>query len=384
MRGFSMSRSFSLLLAACLGACSLAAQEDRTPQFHGFVTQGFAYSDGNNYLGMDTNSGSAGWTEGAVNINDQLTHKLRVGAQFHSTKLGQFGSWVPGVDWALADYKVNQWLGIRAGKVKIRWGLFNDTQDADPGYLWSLLPEPMYAVDWRTTNLSQLGAELYGRVRLGTGRGELEYSLYYGHYTYASNDGYMEGFKQSGIDFSKRPGGITPGFDLRWKTPVKGLVLGGSLMLYNAKGSLVDGTFREPLTFWPTYYAQYSRRKFFVSGQYMRLVQYTDVAMGGEVPSSSLADTRAWFAMGGYHLTDKLQAGIYYTHYVVAASDQSDPVNHFRDTVVSGRYDFNSFFYSKLEGHFIDGTGLGFYGFDNPGGLKPQTRLVVAKVGFSF
>ena len=215
------------LLVMGFGPWALMAQEDLKPQVHGFVTQGFVYSGGNNYLGMDTNSGSAGWTEGAVNINDQLTHRLRVGAQFHSTKLGQFGSWVPGVDWALADYRVNQWLGIRAGKVKIRWGLFNDTQDADPGYLWSLLPEPMYAVDWRTTNLSQLGAELYGRVRLGAGRGELGYSVYYGHYSYASNDGYMEGFKQSGIDFSKRPGASRDSIcagrhrlrDWRWADP---------------------------------------------------------------------------------------------------------------------------------------------------------------------
>lgn len=81
-------------------------------------------------------------------MNDQLTGNLRVGAQIHTTKLGAFGSWVPGVDWALADYKVNRWIGVRAGKVKIRWGLYNDTQDADPGYLWSLLPESIYG--WTT------------------------------------------------------------------------------------------------------------------------------------------------------------------------------------------------------------------------------------------
>jgi hypothetical protein len=380
-----MNRHFLAPLLFLFLAGAVPAQNSLTPQLHGFVTQGFLYGSGNNYLGMDTTSGSAAWTEAAINVNEQVTDKLRVGVQFHFTRLGQFGGDNVTVDWALGDYKFSRWLGLRAGKVKIRWGLYNDTQDADPGYTWSLLPEPMYAVDWRATDLSQMGAELYGSMPLGESMGELAYSLYYGDYQYASNDGYMEGFRESGLNFTDQPGGKTPGFDLRWKLPSAGLMLGGSLMLYDAKGNLTNGTFRQPLTYWPTYYAQYERGKFWLSGQYMRLVQYTDLALDGAGPVASLSDTRAWFAMGGYHLTDKLQLGAYHTRYMVAsAADRSDPANYFRDWVVSGKYDIDSYFYLKLEGHFIDGYGLGFYTLNNPNGFKPQTRLLVAKVGFSF
>ncbi len=379
-----MKRLFLLALVVSLRAASLLAQESRMPEFHGFVTEGFTYSGGeNNYLGMNTSAGSFDWTEAALNINDQLTGNLRVGAQVHTTKLGRFGSWVPSVDWALADYKVKPWLGVRAGKVKIRWGLFNDTQDADPGYLWSLLPEPMYAVDWRATDLSQLGAELYGRVRLGKRRGELEYSLYYGYYSYASNDGYLQGLVEQGINFTKRPKGKTPGFDLRWKTPVKGLTLAGSPIVYNATGNVVSGTYRVPFTDWPTYYAQYDRSKFFLSAQYMTLLQHTEVTTDGTL-SSSVSNARAWFAMAGYHVNGKLQVGVYRARNTVPGGDPSDPANRFRDWVVSSRYDINQYFYTKLEGHFMDGAGLGFYGFDNPNGLQPETKLVVAKVGFCF
>jgi hypothetical protein len=378
---------YVLSVALGISCCSYAllAQESLKPEFHGFATQGFVYSDANNYLGMNTSSGSFGWTEAAVNVNDQLTAKLRVGAQFHLTRLGQFGGSQIGVDWALADYKFKPWLGVRAGKVKIRWGLYNDVQDADPGYMWSLLPEPMYAVDWRATNLSQLGVELYGRVPLVKGLGELNYSVYDGTYSYAAHDGYMEGFTEQGLAFANRPGGKTPGFDLRWKTPLRGVTVGGSVMAYDAKGNLINGVFRQPLTYWPTYYVRYERKKFSAAWEYMKLVQYTDVAIGGEAPSTSLSDTRAWFAMGAYHVTDKLQMGAYYTRSVVAsATDKSDPASYFHDWVLSSRYDINSYFYLKMEGHFIDGNGLGFYGFDNPNGLKPQTKLLVAKVGFSF
>lgn len=367
------------------GGGALAAEDWLRPDFHGFVTQSLIVGSGDNYLGMSTTCGSAAWTEAAANVNNQFTDNLRAGAQIHLMKLGQFGRWGTSVDWALVDFKARHYLGVRAGVVKIRWGLYNETQDADPGYLWSLLPEPMYAVDWRATNLSQTGAELYGSTNQLGSLGSLDYSLYYGHYYYSRHDGYMEGFRQSGLSFANQPGGKTPGFDLRWNTPAPGLMLGGSLMVYNANAKLMDGTFRQPLTYWPTYYAQLEHRKFWLAGQYMKLVQYTNTAVEGIGPSSSLSDTRAWFALAGYHVSGKLQAGVYYTRYIVAsAHDPSDPANRYRDAVVSARYDFNSNFYLKLEGHRIDGTGLGFYAFDNPDGLKPRSHVVVAKLGFSF
>jgi hypothetical protein len=114
-------------------------------------------------------------------------------------------------------------------------------------------------------------------------------------------------------------------------------------------------------------------------------VQYENINPIGILPYSTREDTRAWFGMGEYHVTDKLQLGAYYTHYVVASTpDQTNPANYFHDWVASSRYDINRFFYLKLEGHFIIGTGVGFYGLDNLNGLDPQTKLLVAKAGFSF
>jgi len=373
-----------LLAAVCFVCPVLWGQNDFRPQFHGFVTQSFLYSGGsNNYLGMNTSSGSGAWTEAALNVNEQLSDRLRIGGQGHATRLGEFSDY--SLDWALIDYHAKSWLGLRGGKVKIRWGLFNDTQDADPGYLWSLLPEPIYGIDWRATNLSQFGGEAYGRLRLPRRLGALEYSGYYGYYFQAPSDGYMQDYKESGIFFSGKPGGITPGFDLRWATPLKGVTAGGSLMMYNASGDLKDGgKFREPLTYWPTGYAQYDYKRFSASYQYMKLVQYTGLTPAGQLESISSSDVRAWFAMASYRVTKKLQAGAYYTRYKDASADPSDPDNYFRDWVISGRYEINSYFYAKIEGHFLDGAGQGFYGFNNPNGVTPQTKLLVSKIGFSF
>jgi hypothetical protein len=117
----------------------------------------------------------------------------------------------------------------------------------------------------------------------------------------------------------------------------------------------------------------------------VKLVQYQIVTLTGAGPSASASDSRAWFAMGGYHLTEKLQLGTYYTRYLVAsAGDPSNPANYFHDTVISGRYDINPNFYAKVEGHLIDGNALGFYTLDNPNGFMPKTNLLVAKIGFTF
>lgn len=379
-----MKRILLLTLLIGVAACNLFAQvELDNIQIHGFATQSALFSNVNNFAGMDTSSVNTSWTEAAINFNDQISNKLRVGVQFHLTRLGTFGDSTPEVDWALGDYSVNRYLGIRGGKVKIRWGLYNDTQDFDPGYVWSLLPEPIYAIDWRSTNLSQYGVEFYGKLPMAKKYGEVRYSLYYGDYVMSTADGYYEGYKESGYSFTSTPIGKTPGVDIRYKTPLPGLMVGGSLMAYDGHANLTDGTFRNPLTYWPTGYVSYEHGKLSLAYQCDKLVAYT-VATTSAGRSSNLSDQRAWFVMASYHITDKLQAGSYYTRLKNASLVESTAPGHFYDGVISGRYDFNSNFYGKLEQHFIDGTGTGFYGINNPNGLKPNTKLTVAKLGFVF
>ena len=74
----------------------------------------------------------------------------------------------------------------------------------------------------------------------------------------------------------------------------------------------------------------------------------------------------------------------YYSHYVNKAANTSLPENYSKDWVVSGRYDFNQYFYGKVEGHFLRGTGLGYYMSTNPNGLQPNANMLAARIGFTF
>ena len=136
-----MLRRLPLFLLVCICTGRLQAQSLAGIEIHGFVTQGFLFSSHNNYLTMQSSVGSPAWTDGAVSFSDSLTDKLRVGIQLHMYQLGQLGGPNIQVDWASGDYRVNDHLGFRAGKVKTVIGLFNDSQDVDAIFLWILLPQ---------------------------------------------------------------------------------------------------------------------------------------------------------------------------------------------------------------------------------------------------
>src|SRR5437879_3649781 len=100
-----------IVLAAALSVVPglLHAQFDfklvgRDVQVHSFASQGFVYSNENNYLTMNTSSGSFSFTDAGGNISTHLTDKLRAGAQVYVRNVGKLGNWRPELDWASADY----------------------------------------------------------------------------------------------------------------------------------------------------------------------------------------------------------------------------------------------------------------------------------------
>jgi hypothetical protein len=87
--------------------------------------------------------------------------------------------------------------------------------------------------------------------------------------------------------------------------------------------------------------------------------------------------------MASYKLTDKLTAGVYHGQYI-SRSTALGPARYSKDWTVSGRYDFNQYLYAKAEEHFIEGTAIGYDANLNPGGLQPNTKLTILKMGVSF
>jgi hypothetical protein len=394
---------------------TLQAQEfkvlNRTVQVHGFVSQGFVYTNDNNWLTMDTSSGSAAFTDFGLNMSSQVTDKLRIGAQGYDRNLGQLGQYHPSLDWALADYRFKSWFGVRGGKVKTTLGLYTDTQDLDFLRVFALLPQSIYPTDLRDSTIAHLGGDVYGNVSLKHGLGDLSYTAYAGHRSDSIYSGYPYLLTQYGVYFS-RVGGLQYGADLRWNTPLKGLLIGASRLNEDLTGT---AKFTSPLNpagglvplnegfkaGWTNqFYGEYTVGKLRIDSEYRRqLHDQNNESLNVE----TIIDVRGWYISGSYRLMKRLALGSYYSRYSITTvseggplaagfprqTDTSLPVNHIYDKVIAARVDLNKFWNLKLEGHFMDGYGAslypdGFYPQLNLHGFKPNTDALVLKTSFNF
>jgi hypothetical protein len=378
-----MRRRLFQFLFVCIFTGRMCAQGWSAIAIHGFVTQGFLFSSNNNYLTMKSSEGSLRWTDGAFSVSDSFTDKLRAGIQLHMYQLGDLGGAHLQIDWASGDYRFNDHFGVRAGKVKTVIGLFNDSQDVDAIFLWILLPQSMYQIDNKSFLLSHWGGDVYGNFSLGNKLGRLQFSGYAGQASLDLHGGYVEQFSDAGIVFTTAPSGKTYGGDVRWDALLKGLTFGSSANVLALDGAAPQGSMHLASTFTNAEYAQFQKGKVYFAGEYRRTPLDTMVK-AGPIMISLPDDARSWYAMGSYRFTKKVQAGSYYSHYVNKSLNTSLPANYSKDWVVSGRYDFNAYFYGKIEGHFLHGTGLGYYASTNTNGLQPNSNMLAAKIGFSF
>jgi hypothetical protein len=382
-----------LLTAAmmlALGVTSASAQslEDLNIQIHGYATQGFIYTTQNNILTTSSSSGSPSWTEAVVNVSTQPIPKLRVAVQGRYFLLGNYGNSIT-LDWASADYKVSDRFGVRFGKVKTPNALFNETQDIDPSYMWSLLPESIYPISSRNSILAHNGGVIYGTVAPIKGLGKFEYRAYGGERVMSADDGFFLSIKESGANFTNGLSGPTWGGALHWRTPIKGLMLGVAMDREDPTGAvtipaagLSGYNLSSPFKI-PYFYGTYERKRFMFASEYSRVAAQHRTALTSVPVSSTFQDQRQWYAMTTYKATDKLTTGIYYSSELDRKASFG-PGRYQKDWAISGRYDFNQFLYAKAEQHFVDGTAIGYDTGLNPNGLKPDTRMTIFKIGVSF
>jgi hypothetical protein len=365
---------------------------DYSVQFHAFGSQGFDYSNENNYLTMKTSDGSGAMTDFAVNASMQFSDKLRIGAQMYDYNLGQLGNWHPTLDWAFVDYKFKDWFGVRAGRVKTALGLYNDTQDTNFLYTWALMPQSIYPMDLRAETIAHLGGDIYGHVSMKK-LGSVDYTGYYGYVPFDTYGGHYYSTISSGSpETNERQ--ITGGADFRWNTPIAGLLAGVSENISNQSGygvaSTPYGTF--PYNFningmrQTAFYGDYAKARWHFSGEYRGIYE---LVHSGAAPSNF--GSKAFFAGAAYRISKRLELGEYTSRlYLDQSSDPSNPnTNHIYDQAVTARVDLTNFWNVKIEGHFMNGYGdtysaRGFYLADNPGGLRPDTNLLVIRTGVNF
>lgn len=334
------------------------------PEVHGFVSQGFMMSTNNNYL-ADTERGTFEFTEVGLNFTKQVTDNLRLGMQLFMRDLGPIGNYKPQFDWFYLDYRFFDWLGIRAGRTKIPFGLYNEVNDIDSARIPILLPQSVYPAANRDYLLAQTGLELYGNVPIGA-LGMLDYRAYGGTiYIDAPVDPTIQAFHIPYV-FGGR---------LMWLTPLDGLQVGGTFQKTSLDAEFVLGPvqtaqliqsgalpagstgnlpFQIPVTLWVAS-LEYTYRSFLFAAEYGRWHANIESNYPGILPTDSTENER-FYVMAGWQASDWLQSSIYYSAFYPQLDVREGREAQQHDVAMTLRFDLNQYWLLKIEGHFIHGT----------------------------
>jgi hypothetical protein len=215
-----------LLLSA---AAAATAADDLGLQFHGFVSQGYLLTDHDNYLGTTESPGTLNFNEFALNATATPIDRLRIGVQIFAQSVGDYGSDSLELDWAFADYRLTDNLGVEVGRFKIPHGLYNETRDLDISRIEVFLPMSVYSTRLRDVYLAVNGAEVYGTVP-ARALGSFDGVFYVGGQNFENNGAVAKEVENAGafssvdsINLQRMVGGA-----LTWNTPIDGLRLRAS------------------------------------------------------------------------------------------------------------------------------------------------------------
>jgi len=390
------------LATLCCGGTA-SAFEFSGVDVHGFLSQGYLKSTEFDFLGIPTKEGTFAYNEAAVNFSGQLSEKLRLGLQLFARDFGSEGNHDVRLDWAVGDYRWNDRLGIRFGKVKMSMGFYNQGRDVDMLRTCILLPQSIYYERMRDMVNAYLGGEIYGVVEDPFG-GSLEYELFGGTMDIDEAAAFKDFLVRGALNAMPAGSIITLGDTtaecrylvggiLRWCTPLESLRLGFSILHCDStvKTNLITSipliqqlpilqlTSQVPsqsdykIQYMCVMSAEVTRKDLTVVGEVMirenRLQSAFDLGIPG-VPST-VDVVQKYMALYGqvcYRVSDRFELGTYYSIGYADANDKDGDSYAARgepryyawqkDLALSLRFDITPHWLVKAEAHWIDGAAL--------------------------
>ena len=371
-------------------------------QFGGFASQGFIYSSANDYHG-DSSDGTFDFREYAANAS-YARGSFRLGAQVFGQKLGEYGDDEITLDWASVDYQPSQWFGLRAGRVKMPRGLYNEALDVDSVRPYIFLPQSAYDARLRDFNAALDGAMLFGNAGLGD-FGSIDYRLYYGDIPMTTDSGANDFFNND-VPFPNTAIGMDSalGGAVFWNPPVYGLRMGYSYSVFDNFAMDRDVTFgpgAPPVTltrgadhyFRHMFSVEYITGDWVLAAEFGREDAYYGIYFPGQAPIAYLDfGTVFAYASASRRINDQWEVGFYHSYSreiqdTVGGGGLVFPDYLQNDTAISVRHDVTDQWLVKFEMHYMDGAGKIF---NTP--TKPQPYdaadkswvYLAAKTTYSF
>jgi hypothetical protein len=354
---------------------------------HGFISEGGFVSTANDYLGVSSR-GSIRMFEAGINVSTEVADRLRAGMQLYGRDVGQFRDLPPRLDWAFLDYRWKRWLGLRAGIIKMPFGLYNEYADIDSTRTSILMPQAVYPLRDRSALLAHTGFALYGERSLG-GAGTLEYQAWLGTLNIPENA--LEVVNATIDDIDTK---YITGAQVFWRPPVEGLRIGATYLRTSIDFKLTfdpaivaqlialglvppDYDGKIVITQQPAFLAigsvEYVRDEWLFAAEYSRWYKRQHTTLPALVPAFE-EDAERFYVLATRRLNEHVELGTYVSMLHLDADDRrgrnemkfAKPYYGFqRDYAASVRFDVNENWLWKLEAHFIDGTA-DLFGSQNP------------------
>lgn len=376
---------------------------------HGFVSQGFMNSERYNYVLNNSRGGSFQFTEIGINFSKDLTDKLRIGLQILARDLGDIGNLDPIIDWAYADYRWKDWLGLRAGILKVPNGLYNESRDIDMLRTSILLPSAVYNEGFREMYMGLSGVGLYGSVPIGF-LGDLDYQAMVGTQNIDGEDSGIAKDIENDLRYTPFGGLDLTDIDvdemyimsLQWRSPW-GLRLGGTINFldFDAEGEFPPGLPTAELEATDvrnyTLSIEYTWQDLIMAAEFWNLDFDTQAyVMGMLAGPPGSTEKEGWYVSASYRVNEWFEVGSYYSVFYPDATDKDgdnfpvpSPANGHeawsKDIALSTRFDINEYWTFKMEGHRISGKG-NVYLAENSNYYDSEGRfwVFVAKMTFGF
>jgi hypothetical protein len=330
-----------------------SAGGDLPLEIHGFLSQGFLQTTGNNYL-PNSKEGTTDFADAGLTLNKQLRSDLRAGMQLFARDFGRTGNYSAKFDWFLMDYHWRDWLGLRAGRIKIPYGLYNETNDIDITRASILLPQSVYPTDQRDYLLSQTGFDLYGYIDLASA-GSLDYRAYRGtlQIDAASTVGLPYQIATSDVPFIH-------GARLIWESPGRGLRVGATYQSLQLNSDLYIPTLLTTIatTLKVTMgvgSVELTTQDFQFAAEYARWWGAFDSNMPAVLVPARVSHER-YYGMASYRAQEWLHPGIAYAVTYPNMDVRDNAKDFAKDSALFCRWDLTANWTFKLEWHYMEGT----------------------------
>jgi len=352
-------------------------------QVHGFATQGYLNSTGNNNVFGNSNqdSGTFGFREVGLNASVQLRPDLLISAQGLHRHAG-VGSQDIRLDYGVIDYKAysgeTSQYGIRLGRIKNPLGFYNETRDVAHTRPSIMLPQSIYFDRTRNLAMAADGGHVYGENRTSKGDFFYQFGVVMPYVSGTTTEAAIFGSDRKGhltsqVSYIGRGIYEYDGGRVRLGVSAAQTNVGYSPGADILQAGSVQFT---PIVF----SAQYNAERWSLTSEYA--IRHTVVSNFGLIANSATTGESYYF-QGIYMFTPKWEGVIRYDAlysnrddrhgytYAAASPSTRDPHSRFAKDITSGvRWNVTPSFMLAAEHHYVNGTAW-LAPLDNPGASSP-------------